>query len=90
MLVLMMLKKVNNYPSVDECIQARPSSLTKKRARELTGSMRPTVEEAEWILSLLKFGTWRWMSAIVTGDNNQITAMHLIKISKTVLGLDDG
>ena len=46
----------------------------------------PTQDEAEWILSLLEFGSWRWMTSIVLhGDDNQIHGMHLKEVSEKVL-----
>jgi len=46
----------------------------------------PNREEAEWILALLSFGSWRWMASIVLhGDDNQINAMHLKEASERVL-----
>jgi len=49
--------------------------------------IKPTPEEAQWIIDLQQFGTWRWLGSIVTyGDDNQITAMHLLTVSHEVLG----
>lgn len=46
----------------------------------------PSRDEAEWMLALLEFGSWRWMASIVLhGDGNQINAMHLKEVSERVL-----
>jgi len=46
----------------------------------------PSREEAEWLLALLEFGSWRWMASIVLhGDDNQINALHLKEVSERVL-----
>lgn len=53
----------------------------------IPSNVQPTREEAEWILALLEFGSWRWMASVVlNGDDNQVHAMHLIEASQRVLG----
>jgi hypothetical protein len=108
------------YATVDDCIRARPVSLTGDRAESflprtivneewqrkheagelppgLAGMFgclssvwpesQPTREEAEWILSLQKFGTIRWVASIVThGDDNQITGCDLLEAARRVIG----
>lgn len=53
--------------------------------RNVWPDAKPTPDEAEWILSLQNFGSWRWLAGEVTGDCNQIIAMNLIEVSERVL-----
>lgn len=109
----------SSFVTVDECLRARPKSLTEERARSFLPAMSvssewqrkhdagelpdgfaricgmveiawpqetPTLEEAEWILALREFGSWRWLASVVThGDDNQSTGMFLIEAATAAL-----
>lgn len=48
-------------------------------------SIKPTEEEARWILALYEHGTMRWVASIVLhGDSNQIRGSELLEAARRV------